>query len=639
MGADVKVCPVPRELERLLAEQLGQDRDAVEAHVECCSSCQDRLDRLVAATPVTTASSSAYTGPEPADDFLARLKVPPREDGLSSVASAVDLVPFKRLGQYEVLGSLAAGGMGAVYKARHVELGKVVAVKVLPAEKTCEANVARFKQEVRAMGRLEHPNIVAAHDAGEENGVRYLVMAFVDGIDLARLVDRRGPLPIADACELARQAATGLQHAFEKGLVHRDVKPQNLMLARDGTVKVLDLGLARSFVDATAETLTAAGSMLGTADYLAPEQWDSPHAADVRADIYGLGCTLYHLIVGQPPFGEEKYRTVLMKMRAHQQVPPPAVTNLRADVPAELAVVLDRMLAKNPADRFATPAEVAEALRPFAVGADPARLLAGTETAGYSPSAAVATPGPSLWETAPATGRGRPTPVRRRRYLGPAVAAGIALAVLVGTLLWPQSSKQPDPGTKSLTIAKMNADHFRDGNQNLADLRTATAPVRIKDAVSLSAEFNTPAHYYLIAFNPAKSKAGLEQLCQPDDADGKGATAAKPVPRTDVRYPRDDGMFSVDAAGLQVFVLAASVQPLPPYKEWRDRIDEIPWTGSTDGGRWGWHFDGREFVRLPQQRGDVTVVPKPLRVLCEWFKARPEFDAVQVFAFPVVERD
>src|SRR5262245_46187133 len=230
MGADVSVCPVPRQLERLLAEQLGgPDRDAVEAHVERCSSCQDRLDRLIGSTPNPAGSrvgSVSESNFEPADGFLARIKQPPR--GGSSAASVVDLLEFKRLGQYEILGSLAKGGMGAVYKARHVELGKVVALKVLPAEKDCEANAARFKHEVRAMGRLEHPNIVAAHDAGEQSGIRYLVMAFVDGIDLARLIDRRGPLPVADACELARQAAAGLQHAFEQGLVHRDVKPQNL---------------------------------------------------------------------------------------------------------------------------------------------------------------------------------------------------------------------------------------------------------------------------------------------------------------------------------------------------------------------------------------------------------------------------
>jgi serine/threonine protein kinase len=645
MGADVNVCPVPRELERLLAEQLGgPDRDAVEAHVERCSSCQDRLDRLIGASPAPGGSVSDSSF-EPDDDFLSRLKVPPRATGPSSAASAVDLLEFKRLGQYEILGSLAAGGMGAVYKARHIELGKVVAVKVLPAEKKCEANVARFKQEVRAMGRLEHPNIVAAHDAGEENGVRYLVMAFVDGIDLARLVDRRGPLPVAEACELARQAAVGLQHAFEKGLVHRDVKPQNLMLARDGTVKVLDLGLARSFVEETAETLTAAGTMLGTADYLAPEQWDSPHAADVRADIYGLGCTLYHLVVGRPPFGGEEFKTVLKKMQAHQQVPPPPVAAMRADVPAGLASVLDRMLAKDPADRYATPAEVAEALGPFTEGADPARLLDSTGIENVPANQAVATPGPSRWETAPLSGRRRkPEPITRRDLL---IAVGRALAVtlpLVAAAValwyyWPTLWGSRAGGrTAPPTVSDLLVKHIGDGETDRGDLRTSTAAVRVRHGVTVEATFSASAYYYLIAFNPAASPAGVEQLCQPDDVMGFGDPAAVPEPKSAVRFPRDGAQFKLDAPGLQAFVLVASSKPLPPYKEWRAKAGEIPWPGTRDGGSWRWYFDGREYSRLPQERGSIEGAPKPLRDLSNWFKNRPEFEVVRVFAFPVIDR-
>src|SRR5262249_12116432 len=160
------------------------------------------------------------------------------------------------------------------------------------------------------IGKLDHPNIVVAHDAGESRGVHFLVMEWVDGMDLARVVERHGRLPAADACEAVRQAAVGLQHAYERGLVHRDGKPSNAMLARDGRVRLLDLGLARSFGEAAADTLTAKGALLGTADYLAPEQWDQPHAADTRADIYSLGCTLYHLLTGRPPFAGDAYRSL-----------------------------------------------------------------------------------------------------------------------------------------------------------------------------------------------------------------------------------------------------------------------------------------------------------------------------------------
>src|SRR5262249_25645688 len=207
----------------------------------------------------------------------------------------------ERLGQYQILGKLGKGGVGAVFKARHTELGKVVALKMLRDERPDEVTIARFKNEIRAVGRLDHPNIVVAHDAGQAGGVHFLVMEYVDGMDLARLMERRGRLSPADACEVIQQAAVGLQHAYERGLVHRDVKPSNIMLARDGRVRLLDLGLARSFGDSPADALTAQGMMLGTADYLAPEQWDHPHGADTRADIYSLGCTLYHLLVGKAP--------------------------------------------------------------------------------------------------------------------------------------------------------------------------------------------------------------------------------------------------------------------------------------------------------------------------------------------------
>jgi hypothetical protein len=253
-------------------------------------------------------------------------------------------------------------------------LDKIVALKVLPADHVDESAVARFRNEMRAAGRLAHPNIVAALDAGHVGRTYYLAMDFVDGTDLAALVERAGPLPVPDACELVRQAAVGLQHAHECGLAHRDVKPPNLMLAHGGVVKVLDLGLARSLAERTeTEQLTATGVVLGTADYIAPEQIDRPHTADSRADVYGLGGTLYFLLAGSPPFGA--FRSWLDKLRAHAEAPVPPVRDRRPEVPPELAALLARMLAKAPADRPATPGAVADALRPFTPGARPADLL------------------------------------------------------------------------------------------------------------------------------------------------------------------------------------------------------------------------------------------------------------------------
>src|SRR5262249_26298852 len=225
---------------------------------------------------------------EPPPEFLRRLMDTPlpRAEALARAVLVDDRAPMadtlsklekRRLGQYQVLEKLGTGNMGVVYKALHTELDRVVALKVLPAGIADEVSIARFKNEARAAGRLDHPNIVGAHDAGQLDGVHFLVMTFVAGVDLGRLLRARQRLEAADASELIRQAATGLHHAFGRGLVHRDIKPSNLMLARDGRVKVLDLGIARALDVPVPERLTATGMLLGTADYLAPEQWDDPH--------------------------------------------------------------------------------------------------------------------------------------------------------------------------------------------------------------------------------------------------------------------------------------------------------------------------------------------------------------------------
>jgi hypothetical protein len=654
MGADLSTCPPAGTLERLLADQLaGPERDSVETHVERCAPCQGQLEGLVAAglRQAVPAPRPPEPGPEPGEGFLSRLRglSPPRADG-PEVAPAPAAVPDDtwggaawlengRLGQYEVLGRLGKGGMAAVFKARHTELGKVVALKVLPVEQRDEVSVARFKNEVRAIGRLDHPNIVVAHDAGESRGVHFLAMDFVDGTDLARLVERRGRLPVPEACEAARQAAVGLQHAHERGLVHRDVKPSNVMVDRAGRARLLDLGLARSF-GAAADTLTARGALLGTADYLAPEQWDHPHAADTRADVYGLGCTLYHLLTGRPPFAGERYGSVLSKMRAHLEAPPPPLEASCPEAPPGLAAVLERMLAKAPADRYQAPAEAAEALRPFTAGADLARLLA--ERAPPAPgdlgAADTVTPAPGAWETDPdRRGRRGPPPAHR-----PARSVALAaLCVLVGIgllwLLWLRLGGTAGTAAKPLEIKKLLVSHYRDKGMTLVgDLRTSPAALRVDDDVQIVAEQSAPAYCYLIALNPD----GTVQLCHPTGDNGAGAAAVRPARGAEVRYPPEDRAFVLDTPGLQAFVLAASRKPLPPYREWPG-ADAIPWEAVTDGGAWRWHFDGHAFSRFPRERGRLESregVPPPLEKLREFFVKRPEFEAIQIIAFPVGKR-
>ena len=250
---------------------------------------------------------------------------------------------------------------------------------MLPEQKTNDPHaVARFEQEMRAVGKLEHTNIVRAMDANEHEETHYLVMEYVDGVDLSELVHRIGSLPIADACELVRQAAIGLQHAHEHSLVHRDIKPSNLMMTKTGQLKILDLGLARLHNGHHRE-LTSAGQMMGTIDYMAPEQTGDSHDVDIRADIYGLGATLFKLLCARTPYAQECLDTMIKKLNALATQPVPSVREHRGEVAEELAAIVTKMLAKEPGERYATPQQVAEALEPFATGCDLSALLASYE--------------------------------------------------------------------------------------------------------------------------------------------------------------------------------------------------------------------------------------------------------------------
>jgi serine/threonine-protein kinase len=277
------------------------------------------------------------------------------------------------LGQYVLLERLGEGGMGAVFKARHRLMNRIVALKLIKPELLAHPHAQeRFRHEIQAAAKCVHPNIVIAHDADEVDGKHYLTMELVTGSNLATLVKTRGPLPINIACDFARQAACGLAHAHEKGLVHRDIKPSNLLLipAADGqpggTIKILDLGLARlrgtGSRDTTKEELTEPGAVVGTADYMAPEQALDSRQADIRADIYSLGCTLYFLLAGQPPFPGG---TSMEKLFSHHQMEPLPIEHCRPEVSPELVVVLRKMMAKKREERFQTPNEVAAALQPF----------------------------------------------------------------------------------------------------------------------------------------------------------------------------------------------------------------------------------------------------------------------------------
>ena len=311
------------------------------------------------------------TSPAPLDPEATAAVVP-----ASSPPPPGDLWVGRRLRDYLVLGPIGRGGMGLVLKARHVRLDRMVALKVLPADRFADADaVARFEREMKAVGRLDHAHIVQARDAGEADGVHFLVMELLEGLDLDSVLGARGPLAVADACEAIRQAAMGLQHAHEAGLVHRDLKPSNLFLTRAGAVKVLDLGLALIKEETIAGRLTPDDRTMGTLDFTAPEQWTDAHRVDIRADLYSLGCTLFALLTGEPPF-KASHPTLASKMQAHLHEPPPSLRARRPDAPPALADLVARLLAKAPSDRPAVPGELAEALAPFCSGSDLRRLVA-----------------------------------------------------------------------------------------------------------------------------------------------------------------------------------------------------------------------------------------------------------------------
>jgi serine/threonine-protein kinase len=256
---------------------------------------------------------------------------------------------------------VGGGGMGAVFRAWDTNLHRTVAVKVLSLRQAADADSQRrFQTEARSAARLDHPNIARVHYVGEDRGVPYIVFEYIDGTNVRDLVYANGPLPLADALSITMQIAGALAHAWEREVVHRDIKPSNILITREGVAKLVDMGLARlEHLDQTEHEATASGVTLGTFDYISPEQARNPRDADIRSDIYSLGCTLFFMLTGRPPFPEG---TVLQKLLAHQGDPPPEVRELRPDVPDYVAGVLATMLAKRPEERFQTPTELSVAL-------------------------------------------------------------------------------------------------------------------------------------------------------------------------------------------------------------------------------------------------------------------------------------
>lgn len=269
------------------------------------------------------------------------------------------------LGKYKLLGHIGTGGMSSVYLAEHTGLHDKRAIKVLPSKRVNDASyLARFKLEAQAIASLSHPNIVRAYDIDNEGDTHFIVMEYVDGLDLQMLVRRDGPLDFSTAADLIAQAGRGLEHAHERGVIHRDIKPANLLIDQNGRLRLLDMGLALMASESDHSVTVAHNeNVLGTADYLAPEQAINSHQVDHRVDIYGLGCTFYFLLTGRPPFSEG---TLAQRIIKHQNEMPRSIRELRPDCPGELEGMCVKMLQKDPKYRYQTAGEVAIAFERFA---------------------------------------------------------------------------------------------------------------------------------------------------------------------------------------------------------------------------------------------------------------------------------
>jgi serine/threonine protein kinase len=554
-------CITREELAEFALGKLDRDRTAsVASHIDRCLDCQETVVAIAdqSDTFVSTmrAARDGELNPHDGENALrigirrVVASIHQTSDSILRASLPQEMsADIQTIGPYEMVGKLGTGGMGAVYRARHTKLKRDVAIKLLPHDRwPNQGAVTRFEREMEAIGQLDHPNIVRATDAGEADGMHYLVMEYVDGLDLSRLARSVGPFSVANACELVRQAANGLQYAHQNQLIHRDIKPSNLILgapkysrtqgAGTPTLKILDLGLALLGEEHLHDQheLTTVGQMMGTLDYMSPEQGLDSHDVDCRTDIFSLGATLFKLLTGQAPLEAVAIATPLRKLTALATKPLPPIRTIRQDIPAALAVVVDRMLARDPEDRFSTAQEVADALQPFCAKSDLARLLqrgraadahrkrAGTSLSriGLPRSAAVAA---------------RRSPIRRRWLIGALAIAVLLCGALVIYLDTGKGRIRIDARVSDVEIDIRQGDRVVDtievaavGSSQSARIRAGTYEIDLKNAgdnvrlspskvtISRGEEPPTVTVERVAALTPEQQPAALARRTSPLDA-------------------------------------------------------------------------------------------------------------------------
>ncbi len=566
-------CIARPELNDFVLGKIDAQRlELVAQHVDECSACQETViamsqksDTFVQAIEVAKKpASSAFEDENALALGIRRIVSAAKLGGGTNAGSKLEPLTEafakQQIGPYRLESRLGIGGMGAVFKATHQKLKRTVALKLLPQDRWASADlIARFEREMEAIGTLDHPNIVRASDAGEDDGLHFLVMEFVDGIDLSRMVRRLGRIPVSDACELVRQAAVGLQYAHERGLIHRDVKPSNLMLGwqqsngtaapKSPTVKILDMGLAllgdEHFQDE--HELTTVGQMMGTLDYMSPEQGLDSHDVDARSDIFSLGATLFKLLTGTAPLDYLELKTPLKKITTLATKHLPSIRETRDDLPDELVDLVDRMLSREANERPESAREVADQLSELARNSNLSTLLNRALIADEhceSESSAIRSRGAlsMALDQIPAEPIGKPTKNGIGRNLlvaaGLAAAAGILAAIFYlstdyGHLIVESEVddvtievRQGDITKKTIELANgddQNSAKIRSGQYELVltnagdefrlDKNVVTVSRNGRPTVKVTRVVSTKAHNQVAGggWNPTTSRAILDQ--------------------------------------------------------------------------------------------------------------------------------
>ena len=366
-------CPTLAELACFALGNLPHARmAAVERHLSQCAPCRDLLALSSETNDDLMDALRRPAEHEPFDQDSERQLVERVYGAVAPVRgepgqTGGGVGPGSTIGAYRLIEAIGQGGYGVVYRAHDTASQQPVAVKLLLGVASARPRaLTRFRRELEILQALQHENVVTAVEGGEYRGLPYLTMEWIDGLSLAAAVRRSGALSVPAACDIARQVAEGLQYTHERGIVHRDLKPSNLMLTRAGLVRILDFGLALLKQDDPAgRRLTSSGHILGAADYVAPEQIDDSRRVDQRADLYSLGCVLYVLLAGHPPFGGGRHRSTIAKLFAHRCEPAAPLEQVAPHVRPDAAALVGELLAKSPADRPGTAAEVAGRLRPW----------------------------------------------------------------------------------------------------------------------------------------------------------------------------------------------------------------------------------------------------------------------------------